>query len=42
MMTIIVPTPSGADGVFRKDQLFLIMDEDGRALAKNPSIIHLS
>ena len=32
--TIIVPTPSGADGAFRNDHLLSVMDEVGRVLAQ--------
>jgi UDPglucose 6-dehydrogenase len=34
--TVIVPTPSGADGAFRNDYVLSVMDEVGRALAKKP------
>jgi UDPglucose 6-dehydrogenase len=34
--TIIVPTPSGADGAFRNDYVLSVMDEVGRVLAKKP------
>jgi UDPglucose 6-dehydrogenase len=32
--TVIVPTPSGADGAFRNDYVLSVMDDLGRALAK--------
>ena len=32
--SIIVPTPSGADGAFRNDYVLSVMDEVGRALAR--------
>lgn len=38
--TIIVPTPSGADGAFRNDYVLSVMDEIGRVLA-NKSGYHL-
>lgn len=34
--TIIVPTPSGADGAFRNDYVLSVVDQVGRALAKKP------
>ena len=34
MTTVIVPTPSGADGAFRNDYVLSVMDDVGRALAK--------
>ena len=34
--TIIVPTPSGADGAFRNDYVLSAIDEIGRVLAKKP------
>ena len=34
MTTIIVPTPSGADGAFRNDYVLSVMDEVGRELAR--------
>jgi len=34
MTTIIVPTPSGADGAFRNDYVLSVMEEVGRVLAK--------
>lgn len=34
MTTVIVPTPSGADGVFRNNSVLSVMDEVGRVLAK--------
>jgi UDPglucose 6-dehydrogenase len=36
MTTIIVPTPSGADGAFRNDYVLSVMDEIGRVLANKP------
>jgi UDPglucose 6-dehydrogenase len=36
MTTVIVPTPSGADGGFRNDYVLSVMDEIGRVLAKKP------
>jgi UDPglucose 6-dehydrogenase len=33
MTTVIVPTPSGADGAFRNDYVLSVMDDVGRALA---------
>ena len=36
MTTIIVPTPSGADGAFRNDYVLSVMDEVGRVLANKP------
>ncbi|MGY3602750.1 MULTISPECIES: UDP-glucose dehydrogenase family protein [unclassified Bradyrhizobium] len=33
MTTIIVPTPSGADGAFHNDHLLAVVDEAGRVLA---------
>ena len=36
MTTIIVPTPSGADGAFRNDYVLSVMDEIGRVLATKP------
>jgi len=35
--SIIVPTPSGADGAFRNDYVLSVMDEVGRVLAKKRS-----
>jgi UDPglucose 6-dehydrogenase len=32
--TVIVPTPSGADGAFRNDYVLSVMDDVGRALAR--------
>ena len=32
--TIIVPTPSGADGAFRNDHVLSVVDEVGRVLAR--------
>jgi UDPglucose 6-dehydrogenase len=40
LTTVIVPTPSGADGAFRNDYVFSVMDEVGRVLA-NKSGYHL-
>jgi UDPglucose 6-dehydrogenase len=34
MTTIIVPTPSGADGAFRNDHVLSVVDEVGRVLAR--------
>lgn len=36
MTTIIVPTPSGADGGFRNDYVLAVMDEVGAVLARKP------
>lgn len=36
MTTIMVPTPSGADGAFRNDYVLSVMDEVGRVLASKP------
>ena len=36
MTTVIVPTPSGADGAFRNDYVLSVMEQIGRALAHKP------
>ena len=36
MTTVIVPTPSGADGAFRNDYVLSVMEEIGRVLANKP------
>ena len=36
MTTVIVPTPSGAEGAFRNDYVLSVMDEVGRVLTHKP------